>query len=112
MKSKEPHFIVSKMTMDECVERTGLKLPKFKDVTSLDHDKYLKHIKSKDALLICSASPIPSFPDNLQGECAECGQPIYYRPYNQTATKKVCEMCGVMLIEKEKKNNEMEIQQK
>jgi len=105
MKSKEPQFVASKKTAEECMEAIGEK-PKFKDVQMIGHKKYLKGIKAKDALLICIASPIPEFPDNLQGECAECGCPIYYRPYNQEATKKVCESCGIKIIEKEKKEND------
>lgn len=101
-KSKEPCFLVSEKSTEECVEKIGMKPPRFKDVKVLTHDKYLEGIKAKNALLICTPSPTPEFPDNLQGECAECGCQIYYRPYNQDATKKVCESCGVMLIEKEK----------
>ncbi len=103
MKRKEPHFTVSEKTVDECIEATGIRPPKFKDVTFLDHDKYLRHITNKDAVLICSAQPVKKFPDNLQGECAECGHPIYYRPYNQKATKKICETCWAKHIEKEMK---------
>jgi len=103
MKSKEPSFLASKKAIEEVEEKLGRKPPKFKNVKSLSHDKYLERIKSKDALLICSAIPTPEFPDNLQGECAECKCPIYYRPYNQNATKKVCEACGTKIIEKEMK---------
>lgn len=103
MKLKEPRFLVSKKTIEEVEEKLGRKPPKFEDVKSIKHIKYLKQIKSKDALLICSALPTPEFPDNLQGECAECKCPIYYRPYNQNATKKVCEACSIILIEKERK---------
>ena len=99
--SKEPHFLISKKVIEECIEKDGKKPPKFKDINSLGHDKYLERIKAKDALLICVAYPPPDFPDNLQGECAECKCPIYYRPYNQEATKKVCEACAKKLIEAE-----------
>jgi len=102
VKSKEPEFLMSKKTIDECMEKIGKKPPKFKDVKELNHDKYLEGIKTPNALLICMAKPSYEFPDNLQGECAECKCQIYYRPYNQDATKKVCESCGIKLIEMER----------
>lgn len=61
----------------------------------LPHEEYLKGIQEKDAVLVCMPTPTPCFPDNLQGECHDCGTPIYYRPYNEKATVKLCTDCAL-----------------
>jgi hypothetical protein len=99
----KPKFLISEKVIEECTEKLGVAPPKFKDVTSIDHAKYLEEIKAKDALLVCTAAPTPEFPDNIQGECSECHCDIYYRPYNQNVTKKVCESCGLRIIEIEQR---------
>lgn len=65
------------------------------NINILKHDKYLKEIQKPDAVVICMLTPTPEFPDNLQGECHDCKRPIYYRPYFEKATTKLCIGCGL-----------------
>ena len=101
-KPGEIYFIASEKTIEECKEKLKKKPLMFEDVKTMYHGDYLEEIKKEKAVLICSSKPVSVFPDNLQGECDECGCAIYYRPYNQDAAKKVCERCIVRIIESEK----------
>ena len=60
----------------------------------MPHEEYLKGIQEKDAVVVCMPTPTPEFPDNLQGNCHDCGRVIYYRPYNEKATVKICIDCA------------------
>ena len=79
------------------------KLLKKYNIKTLPHDRYLKAIQEEDAVLACMDIPTLGFPDNLQGECTDCGKPIYYRPYNQPAKVKLCPKCFLSRFEKEEK---------
>lgn len=55
---------------------------------------------AKGAPLVCSRVeghevPVGIFADNKIGECVACGVKIYYRPYNELATRKMCLECVV-----------------
>ena len=104
MKKEENKFYISTKAEDEIEHVTGKKPPIFKDVETMETDQYMNGIKKKNALLICMPIPTPGFPDNLQGECSDCGCDIYYRPYLEKASKKVCIRCGLKIIEEEEKH--------
>lgn len=63
-------------------------------INILSHEEYLKGIQETDAVVVCMPTPDPEFPDDLQGECHDCGRAIYYRPYNEKATAKICIYCA------------------
>jgi len=86
--------------------------PMIKVSKVLKHDKFLKEIQKPDAIVICMPIPTPEFPDNLQGECNDCGRPIYYRPYNEKATTKLCIDCGLKRTKKEKDLSKAKISEK
>lgn len=98
-------FARSKESTKELKEK-GVDAPDFDDIDVIPHNEYLKGIEQKDAVLVCVTEPEPLFPDNLQGECSDCGTDIYYRPYNKDATAKVCVSCILKRIGKEKRQKE------
>ena len=87
---------------DEELKKREKKLDKLLEgIKVLPRDQYLKEIQTEDTVLVCMPIPTPGFPDNLQGECDDCGADIYYRPYNNKATTKLCVKCMTKRMEKE-----------
>lgn len=60
------------------------------------HDEYLKALEA-GVPLICVPGVGFEFPDNIHGRCAMCRCVIHFRPYNQTATFKICMGCAAKL---------------
>ncbi len=48
----------------------------------------------KSDFVVCAPETVPLyFPDNLTGECADCGDPIQWRPHAPRTPPKICMRC-------------------
>lgn len=52
-----------------------------------------------DAVVCAGLDGEPMFPDNLTGECADCHDPIQWRPHAPKAPPKICLRCGLIRAE-------------
>lgn len=68
-------------------------------VDVVDDETAFKHMSEGHPLVCCrveDSGPLePRFADNRIGRCAMCEKEIYYRPYNECATVKLCMYCVV-----------------
>jgi len=68
----------------------------FEQLVVLPHDEYLEGLKAGHPLVCMRVADMPqSFLDNKIGECVLCSQKIWYRPYNEIATNKICAHCAM-----------------
>jgi hypothetical protein len=73
------------------------RLRKFmENVKVVPMDEYLKAIEAGQPL-ICMPGIGFEFPDDMHGRCELCRCLIHFRPYNQTATVKICILCAPKL---------------
>lgn len=59
------------------------------------NEDYIRDLKAGAPLICMRVEDMPStsFPDNKVAHCALCDMPIWYRPYNEEATNKICNHC-------------------
>ena len=58
-----------------------------------------------DDVLVCgfyTAPQQPILPDNMLGECTDCGRGIQFRPFVAAVKRKVCIQCVINLVRPKK----------
>jgi predicted amidophosphoribosyltransferase len=68
--------------------------------------------EAEDAdIMVCRVMTDPLyFPDNHVGFCADCHQPIQWRPHAPKTPKRVCDDCAFPVMAKEAEKGELKIQ--